>query len=313
MRWGGALLIALAAGLLAFHGVLEQLIDPGGQDVIFACLTAVGLGVGLVLGSLGLGGSPADRWLRRWRLARAAALCVVIILVLIGVDVYVHRPPMEERVNLIPLGFVAFFAGAVGFAELTERYRDDPARLFAADPTIMYVAINVAAGIAALALVKEFQVFSDTQPHAQVYEVLLASFGSIAFFRSSLFTARVGDKDVDVGPATLLKSLLETSDRMINRSQARERADDASVIMRRVDFNKAKTALPALCFTAVENITVEDQEQIGKQVNTLIADPNMSDSQRSIILGMRLIRAVGPLVLARAVTALGDSILETRS
>jgi hypothetical protein len=118
----------------------------------------------------------------------------------------------------------------------------------------------------------------------------------------------VGDKDVDVGPSTLLKSLLETSDRMINRSQARDRADDTAAIMRTVDFAKAKATLPAFCFTLVENVTREEQESMGAIVIKLGSAPDMTDPQRCIILGTHLMRVVSPTVLARAVSALGDTI-----
>lgn len=227
---------------------------------------------------------------------------------LMTIAIYVQAPSGLDRAEITSLCFVAAFSGAVGFGELTERYRDDPMRLFASDPTIIYVCVNIAAAIGALALIREFDVFAAEKPHRAIYEVLLASFGSIAFFRSSLFTARVGDRDVDVGPSTLLKSLLDTSDRMINRSQARDRANDAATIMRRVDFAKARAALPAFCFTVVENVTANDQERIGTAINQL-TEADMTDQQRSIILGIYLMREVGPLVLERAVNALGDSII----
>jgi hypothetical protein len=252
--------------------------------------------------------APSGDWLFRWRVARACALAVIIILLLMAISVFVYSPPRADRSGLIALLFASALSGAVGYAELTERYRDDPARLFTADPTIIYVCVNIAAAVGALALVREFAVFDDTNPHRAIYEVLLASFGSIAFFRSSLFTARVAGEDVDVGPSTLLKSLLETSDRMINRSQARDRADDAAAIMARVEYAKACAALPAFCLTAVENVTKEDQDRIGADIAKLTLAPDMSDPQRSILLGIYLMRVVGPHVLARAVNALGTTI-----
>ena len=307
IRVAGGLLIGLAIGFLVFRSWLGGLLGFDAQIVALAGIGLLVLVVGLFLGSLAHRQGPASRWLFRWRLARATALAVIVILTLMAIVVYVHTPPQVDRSELISLVFVAVFSGGVGFGELTERYRDDPARLFSADPTIIYVCVNVAAAVGALALIKEFEVFDAARPHHEIYEVLLASFGSIAFFRSSLFTARVGDKDVDVGPSTLLKSLLETSDRMINRSQARDRADDAASIMQRVDFGLAKAALPAFCFTVVENVTMEDQERIGTVINQL-SSAAMSDRQRSIILGTYLMRVVGPMVLERAVNALGDTI-----
>jgi hypothetical protein len=306
--------LLLGVIVLASYSSLAGVLGIKAETLTTAGVALLAVAIGLLSGSLfpSRGRGPAGRWLFRWRVARAVAVTAIIMLLLISVIVYIHSPPQADRSNLLALSFVAIFAGSVGFAELTQRYRDDPVRLFAADPTIIYVCVNVAAAVAALALIKEFNVFDTSQPHHEVYEVLLASFGSIAFFRSSLFTARVGDQDVDVGPATLLKSLLETSDRMINRSQARDRADDAASIMQQVDFNKAKAALPAFCFTVVESITQNDQTSIGESINKLVATPDVTDDQRSIILGIYLMRVVGPMVLARAVTALGDTIIKSR-
>ena len=275
---GGTILAAglLGMALRSYLGGLHGL-DPEAWLLAHVSLTA--LGWGLLLGGIPRGQGVTGTSRFRWRIARAAALAITAVILIMTAVVYIHDPPRADRSELISLMFVAVFSGGIGFAELTERYRDSPARLFAADPTIIYVSVNVAAAVGALALIREFGVFDLSQPHRAIYEVMLASFGSIAFFRSSLFTARVGDKDLDVGPSTLLKSLLETSDRMINRSQARDRADDAASIMQPVDFAKAKAALPAVCFTVVENITPEDQQRVAASINQLSAAGDMTDEQ----------------------------------
>jgi hypothetical protein len=273
----------------------------------------VAVAVGLAAGS-GFAAPPpiGGVWLSRWRVLRAVSLTVLVFLLLASLVTFlaVDRPPATSMTgDAIALGFVGAGSGLVGYAELAQRYRDDPARLFAAAPTTIYICVNLAAGIGAFALVRAFGVFDHAKPHATIYEVLLAGFGAIAFFRSSLFTARVGDANVDIGPSTLLKSLLEASDRMINRSQASDRADDATTIMAGVKFMKARAALPTLCFTIVENVTDEDQKRIAAQINALIPGPDLTEEQCSLILGVYLIRLVGPAVLARAKNALGGTIL----
>jgi len=227
-----------------------------------------------------------------------------------AVVIYVEKLPFSATI-LTQLVSVGVFAGAVGYAELLSRYRDDPVRLLAADPTAMYVAVNVVAGIGALALVKEFSVFGSAaapQAHQATYEALLASFGAIAFFRTSLFTARVGGTDIDVGPATLLKSLLASSDFMVNRKQASDRADEVQRTMARVDFDKAKSTLPVLCFTLVEGITPDQQKLVAEQIQKLADDTTIEPTAKATILGVYLLRQVGADVLARAVTVLGDRI-----
>lgn len=203
---------------------------------------------------------------------------------------------------------VGFFAGAVGFGELIARYRDDPSSLLGMRPASAYICINVASGIIALALVQQFEVIPATNSNRRLIETLLAAFGAIAFFRTSLFTARVGDTDVGVGPSTLLKTFLEGSDRMVNRTQATDRADAVAACMRGIDFDKAKAALPAFCLALIEGLSTEEQQDLAEQVKNLEADNKMTSAAKTQILGVYLLRQVGGTVLAKAVQTLGDTI-----
>ena len=181
----------------------------------------------------------------------------------------------------------------------------------AADPTVVYVTVNIIAGVAALALVKEFEVYgtaSAPKPHRLVYEALLAGFGAIAFFRTSFFTARIGNADIGIGPSALLKSLLDASDMMVDREQALGRADHVSQVMRDIDFDKAKAALPVLCFSLVQGVTEEQQKLVAEQIAKLVDDTSLGASSKATILGVYLIRQVGADVLERAVAVLGNRI-----
>jgi hypothetical protein len=203
---------------------------------------------------------------------------------------------------------VAGLSGLVGYGELISRYRDSPGRLFAASGTPAYILVNIMAGIAALLIVRYTHAVKDLQP-VRLYEMLLASFGAVAFFRTSLFTARIGGNDIGIGPSALLQSLVGATDRMIDRDQAQERALNVADIMKNVDFNAAKAALPALCLTLVENLTPDDQEAIREQIKALAAkEDGMTDDSKSIVLGVYLIRQVGADVLQLSVRALGENI-----
>ena len=215
--------------------------------------------------------------------------------------------PDPIRSALVEYFIVTVFAGLVGFAELTQRYRDDPIKLFSGAPTLVYVNINALSGVAALALAKDFELFKG-DAHQKVYQIMLASFGAIAFFRSSLFTARIGKEDLDIGPSTLLKSLLATVDTTINRSQAVDRSQDIVDIMAGVDFEKAKAALPTLCFVLVENVPDDVQKAVGNAIGNLSNQKELQPTEKTKILGVYLLREVGPHVLQRAVNALGDGI-----
>lgn len=209
---------------------------------------------------------------------------------------------------------VASLSGGVGYGEIISRYRDRPYALLGSAAAFVYIAVNVVAGLGALLLVQTLEVLSTTQAHRSVYEVLLAGFGAIAFFRSSFFTVRVGETDVGVGPSTLLKSLLDASELEVDRWQAVNRGVDAGQIMASIDFEKARVVLPMICFNMLEHpYTPEEQKQIGAEIDK-IDDQNIpaanrpSPTAKTLILGVYLIRRFGAEVLRRAVQELGDSI-----
>ncbi len=245
-----------------------------------------------------------------WAAARSlgATLGGGIVLILIGY--LLPSSAGEPYRTIVDLAIVAWFSGFVAYGELVSRYHDSPARLVGAPPTPFYLLINIAAGIAALLIVNRLGVTADTKA-PRLYAILLAGFGAIAFFRTSLFTLRVADADIGIGPSAVLQSLLAAADRMIDRDQAQGRATDVAGIMRDVDFAKARAALPSLCFLLVENITPSDQEGVRQQIDRLAEAVDVSTDQKAIILGVYLIRQVGAHVLDLAVQALGTEIQKT--
>ncbi len=228
-----------------------------------------------------------------------------VVLLFIGYGL--PRSGVAPWRGIVDLAIVAWFSGFVAYGELASRYHDSPTRLIGAPPTPLYLLINIAAGVAALLIVNRLGITLGTKA-PRLYAILLAGFGAVAFFRTSLFTLRIADADIGIGPSAVLQSLLAAADRMIDRDQAQGRATDVSGIMRDVDFDKARKALPSLCFILVENMTPADQEGVSQQIERLAEAAGVSTDQRAIILGVYLIRQVGADVLDLAVQALGAEI-----
>ncbi len=277
-------------------------------EVLFLCL---GAGLAALLGGMivvwlrdGVTGLRTARMMRN--LLALAVLAAFGMLLSFWVQDVV--PGAEGRKLALQVAAVAALAGLVGFGEVVSRYRDDPARLIAADGAVIYVVVNVAAGVSALMLVQEFEVFKG-DPHQKVKEVLLGGFGAIAFFRTSLFTVRVGGSDVGIGPSAVLKSLLDASELMIDRWQAGNRGDEAGLIMQPVSFAKAHKALPVMCFSMIQQaVSDEQQTAIRRQIDELAADRTIPDDAKPALLGVYLVRLVGADVLRKAVATLGASI-----
>lgn len=96
---------------------------------------------------------------------------------------------------------VALLGAVVGVSELLFRYRDDPGHSLTKVAALSYVAFNAAASAGALVLIRALHLdFGKTGSAAATAQILVASFGSIAFFRSSFFVLRAGDQNIGAGP-----------------------------------------------------------------------------------------------------------------
>jgi hypothetical protein len=205
---------------------------------------------------------------------------------------------------------VALFGLLVGTTELVSRYRDKPVAPLGTWPGVIYVATNTVASVAALWILLQKGVtfdFGGMLP-PDVGRVLLAGFGTMVLFRSSLFTVRVGDTDVSIGPAAVLQIILGAADRACDRLRAGPRSERVQKIMRGVSFERAKLALPLHCFSLMQNVSTAEQTQVLQTIDAL-ATKSMSDEVKAYNLGLLMMNVVGEDVLDKAVSVLGPPIL----
>lgn len=210
---------------------------------------------------------------------------------------------------MIAYAIVVAIGCLVGAAELISRYRDRPTSLIRVPGTWAYVLLNGSAAAGALLLIHAFgwKIGAKSAGSVETAQVLVAGFGSMMVFRSALFTIRVGDEDVAVGPSTLLFSLLTAADRGVDRVQAKTRSADAGRIMAGISFERARLALPTYCLGLLQNVSAEDQADLRTAVDALAAS-EMTDGQKALNLGLLLMNVAGPDVLMAAVQTLRDEI-----
>lgn len=204
--------------------------------------------------------------------------------------------------------FLLLFAGAftlgglVGVGELLSRYRDEPWQAAFSWPGLAYVAINGAASALALYIVlSSGWTFGAAAELAPLWQVLVAGFSAIAFFRSSLFSLRVGNEDVQVGPGAVLQIVLAAVDRAVDRLRGRRRAQIVKAIMAKVDFERAYVALPTHCFALMQNLPSKELDEFQAAILKLKADAQTPNEVKASILGLRLMTLVGEDVLRVAV------------
>jgi len=198
---------------------------------------------------------------------------------------------------------VAVLGGAVGASELVSRYKDGPWASIKSLPAAFYIALNCAASIAALGLIHAYHLF-ETSHWTQV---LMAGVSAMAFFRTSLFVVRAGDRDVGIGPSGFLQIFLTAADRAVDRKRAAARSDAVAEVMKEVDYSKASKALVPYCLALLQNISPEDQQVLDRVLQAL-DERDAEPSVKSLLLGIELINVVGVDVLTTAVNSLGEQI-----
>ena len=205
---------------------------------------------------------------------------------------------------------VAVLGALVGGGELVSRYRDAPARAVYNLPAAVYIALNVAASLAALTLVRLYDWkfgIAATGAGLRWAQVGIAGTAAMALFRTSLFTVHAGDRDIGVGPSSFLQIFRDASDRAVDRLRAKARGDQVSKLMAGIVFAKANEGLPPYCLALMQNVPDEEQVKLMQSL-ALLEKADIDPAIKVRILGLQLMNVVGPNVLIAAVESLRDEM-----
>jgi hypothetical protein len=110
-------------------------------------------------------------------------------------------------------------------------------------------------------------------------------------------------QDVNVGPANILQSLLDATNREIDRSRGSERFPEVAKLMQGVRFDDAYKVLPTVVLASMQNLSEDEQAAFANQLKVL-ADSKLEDWAKSLTLGLTLETLVGRRVLKAAVDTL---------
>ena len=207
----------------------------------------------------------------------------------------------------------AMLGGLVGAGELSSRYRDAPGRALYTRPALLYILLNIAASVAALALARAFGWTFGASGNpgdttVRWTQVLVAGIGAMALFRTSLFTVRAGDRDIAVGPGSFLQIFRDGADRAVDRVRAQARGDVVAELMKEISYRKAFEGLPPYCLALMQNVPDEEQTRLTQSLDVLDKDDTIDESIKVRIMGLHLMNVVGPNVLAAAVKSLRDEM-----
>lgn len=229
-----------------------------------------------------------------------------------GLRTRIAEGSLQRGATVLDYVIVAALGLLVAAGELISRYKDAPAGALRSGPAIFYMALNVAASIVALALIRIFDwKFGVTSSGAALRwtQVGVAGTGAIALFRTSLFTVRAGDRDIGVGPGGFLQIFRDAADRAVDRLQARSRGDTVSKLMEGISYDKASHGLTTYCLALMQNVPDDEQVALTKSL-ALLNGADIDPAIKVRILALNLLNVVGPNVLIAAVESLRKKIAE---
>jgi hypothetical protein len=194
-------------------------------------------------------------------------------------------------------------AGSVGVAELLGRYKSSPGFSLRRLAAWTYVLVNAGAGVLALYLVRAFGwTFNQTQ-HVTLWRILVAGFGAVALFRSSLFITKVGSTDLNVGPSLVLGALLDACDRAIDRESATKISEViAGGKLDGLDPDAVQLALPVLCLALMQNFAAADQALLATDLNKIKENAELTPNTKMRAVIIQLAKYLGPAVVETTLT-----------
>ena len=204
----------------------------------------------------------------------------------------------------------------VGAAELVSRHSDRPLSALQVGWGVFYLVLNALFSLVATLLIDVLRPTWITWPATGTLDVgsaawltvvAAAGFGSAAVFRSGIMKVRGADGEVTLGPGAVADVFLKMADDAVDRTLGVWRIDEVSATMAGVDFDLAKEVLPPYCFAALRRFGADQQAEFARQLVALEAATG-DNATKTELLGLALIGVVGPKIVLKAVTRLGNRI-----
>ena len=205
--------------------------------------------------------------------------------------------------NFVGFAFIAALIGCMAaFAELLSRYQD-PKQILTTGSSLVYMLINGFASFLTYWFLRDKDILGDNE----ISRVFIAGTSALVLLRSYFASIKIGDKKVEAGFASILQVFLNWADRSFDQKKAQADLPEVNPIMKGIDFEKAKLALPTTCFKIMKNVTKEEQDKIASEV-AILTQSDLDNNVKCITLGILLIELTGKDLLQQAAIALGDSI-----
>jgi len=218
---------------------------------------------------------------------------------------------------LFNISIVFLFGLFASFIELLLRYKEWKYIFFCSKRTerveeesvvgyvFLYIFLNGIVSIFAFWLIKFFQNESISNISSlETQNLIIAGFGGMMILRSSIFSIKQNNKDVEIGFASVVQALIDIIDRKINHNIAARRICDIHELMEEIDFESAKAELPALCIEFIDYFTDEDSKNLRDKITEIDKNNDLSNVNKSLQLGREIVKYCDRELLKRVIKKL---------
>jgi hypothetical protein len=240
-----------------------------------------------------------------------SALVTVTGVACLAVLAMIYLPPVQAK--LAALGYppgsfglrylaATLLGAAVGFAELTLRYRDEPLEAASSKPGLVFVLLNGTASTLALFMVEYFGARPPppggvmVQVSDTVQRVLISGLGAMFVLRGRLLSiAGPNDTRTDIGFAPLVEEILASVNRSIDRGRALERIALVTRLSREMAPLGFKDVAPFLKvgLQALQTLDPRLQKTVADNIDRLEKDASVGSAVKFEAVGYDLLNNFG--------------------
>lgn len=189
---------------------------------------------------------------------------------------------------------LAFFIGmGTSLIELLSRYRDEPIKVIATSQFAwVYLLLNGLMGIGAHAVLLDSGFTTIDTPTSRASLAVGSGVSAALILRSRVFTARLGDEQVSIGPGYIVDQLLGIIDAQIDRRRALQRVSIVVGVMDGKDFDGSRIHAATMITGSRQNLSLQDQKDLANQIREVV-DRKIPDQEKSYALGFILLDFMG--------------------
>jgi hypothetical protein len=198
---------------------------------------------------------------------------------------------------------LAFLVGmGTSLIELLSRYRDEPIKVIATSQFAwVYLLLNGLMAIGAHAVLLDSGFTTIETPTSRATLAVGSGVSAALILRSRVFTARLGDEQVSIGPGYIVDQLLGIIDAQIDRRRALQRVSIVVGVMDGKEFDGSRIHAATMITGSRQNLSLQAQQDLANQIREVV-DRKIPDQEKSYALGFILLDFMGEEFL-KAVSA----------